>query len=131
MCIYVSMSISLLFFVFGVLWLSIYLYSSAYFVIHHVIQCGIDYLILYSFFLFPSNMNFDTGWGDTRFEATARPMSLQHDATSTSRVSTGSSSESEAQSTISSNSVKSNNNKDKKTGMFRLFSKKKRSSQPN
>lgn len=74
---------------------------------------------------------FFSGWGNTRFEAPARPISLQHDATSTSRVSTGSSSESEAQSTISSSSVKSNNNKDKKTGMFRLFSKKKRASQQN
>lgn len=74
------------------------------------------------------------GWGSTRFDAPARPLSLQHDSsTSISRMSAESSSESEAQSTISGNSVKSGSSKDKdkdkKSGMFRLFSKKKRSSQ--
>lgn len=70
------------------------------------------------------------GWGATRFDANTRPLSLQHD-TSSSRVSAESSSESEAQSTISAGSVVSNSgkDKDKKSGMFRIFSKKKRSSQ--
>lgn len=70
------------------------------------------------------------GWGSTRFDANTRPLSLQHD-TSSSRVSAESSSESEAQSTISASSVLSggSKDKDKKSGMFRLFSKKKRSSQ--
>lgn len=77
-----------------------------------------------------------TGWGSTRFDSAGniRPLSLQHDSAS-SRMSAESSSESEAQSTISGNSVKSggskDKDKDKKTGMFRLFSKKKRASQPN
>lgn len=69
------------------------------------------------------------GWGSTRFDAITRPLSMQHDTTS--RVSAESSSESEAQSTISASSVMSSGSKDKdkKSGMFRLFSKKKRSSQ--
>lgn len=79
------------------------------------------------------------GWGNTRFEVTnTRPLSLQHDTSSSmSRISAESSSESEAQSTISGSSVKSGGSKDKDinkksgSGMFRLFSKKKRSSQPN
>lgn len=72
----------------------------------------------------------DVGWGSTRFDANTRPLSLQHDSSS-SRVSAESSSESEAQSTISASSVLSggSKDKDKKSGMFRLFSKKKRSSQ--
>lgn len=75
------------------------------------------------------------GWGSTRFDTgSARPLSLQHD-TATSRMSAESSSESEAQSVISSSGVMSGNgkdkDKDKKSGMFRLFSKKKRSSQPS
>lgn len=84
-------------------------------------------------FFFSSNR---LGWGATRFDANTRPLSLQHD-TSSSRVSAESSSESEAQSTISAGSVVSNSgkdkdkDKDKKSGMFRIFSKKKRSSQLN
>lgn len=73
------------------------------------------------------------GWGTTRFDANTRPLSLQHD-TPSSRMSAESSSESEAQSTISSSSVVSGSSKDKdkKSGsVFRLFSKKKRSSQPS
>lgn len=60
-----------------------------------------------------------------------RPLSLQHDVSS--RISAESSSESEAQSTISSSSVISGGSKekDKKSGVFRIFSKKKRSSQLN
>lgn len=75
-----------------------------------------------------------SGWGSTRFDANTRPLSLQHD-TPSSRMSAESSSESEAQSTISSSSVlsgSSSKDKDKKSGsVFRLFSKKKRSSQPS
>lgn len=72
------------------------------------------------------------GWGATRFDANTRPLSLQHEP-SASRISAESSSESEAQSTISTSSVVSggSKDKDKKSGMFRLFSKKKRSSQLN
>lgn len=74
------------------------------------------------------------GWGATRFDVNNRPLSLQHESSS-SRISAESSSESEAQSTISTSSVVSggskDKDKDKKSGMFRLFSKKKRSSQMN
>ncbi|XP_031639597.1 uncharacterized protein LOC116351612 isoform X2 [Contarinia nasturtii] len=65
------------------------------------------------------------GWGVTRFDANSRPLSLQHDISS-SRISAESSSESEAHSTISTGS------KEKKSGVFRMFRmNKKRSSQPN
>lgn len=66
------------------------------------------------------------GWGATRFDGSTRPLSLQHEPSS-SRFSAESSSESEAQSTLSTSSVVSGGNKDKRSGMFRLFSKKKRS----
>lgn len=84
------------------------------------------------FLQIPQLICFFLGWGTTRFDANTRPLSLQHDTTS-SRISAESSSESEAQSTISTSSVVSSGgkDKDKKSGMFRLFSKKKRSSQMN
>lgn len=72
------------------------------------------------------------GWGPSRFDANIRPHSPQH-LSSCSRISAESSSESEVQSTISASSAISSGSKDKekKSGMFRLFSKKKRSSQSN
>lgn len=87
------------------------------------------------------------GWGQHRFDGLPqRPVSMptgphtaQHDASSTaSRMSAESSSESEAHS-VSSLGKGTNGNKeaggaggskDKKSGMFRFLSKKKRSSQP-
>ncbi|XP_055309165.1 spectrin beta chain, non-erythrocytic 1 isoform X4 [Sitodiplosis mosellana] len=79
-----------------------------------------------------NQQHFKMGWGATRFDANTRPLSLQHEPSS-SRISAESSSESEAQSTISTSSVVSggSKDKDKKSGVFRLFSKKKRSSQLN
>lgn len=74
----------------------------------------------------------EKGWGTTRFDAdNVRPSSYQHDPNS-SRMSAESSSESEAHSVISSNSVISssgNKDKERKSGVFRLFSKKKKSNQ--
>lgn len=72
------------------------------------------------------------GWGNTRFDAdNIRPSSYQHDPMA-SRMSAGSSSESEAHSVISSSSVLSgvsSKDKERKSGVFRLFSKKKKSNQ--
>lgn len=63
------------------------------------------------------------GWGSARFDVNMRPIPIHQDS---SRISAGSSSESEAHSTISRDSI-GNKDKEKKSGMFRLFSKKKRS----
>lgn len=67
------------------------------------------------------------GWGTTRFESN-RPVSLQPDSISFSRVSAESSSESEAQSISSVSGVKGSSSKgtkeERRSGMFRIFGRK-------
>jgi len=68
---------------------------------------------------------FCTGWGNTRFESN-RPVSLQPDSISFSRVSAESSSESEAQSISSVSGVKGSKGtkEERRSGMFRIFGRK-------
>ncbi|XP_017070971.2 spectrin beta chain, non-erythrocytic 1 isoform X2 [Drosophila eugracilis] len=65
------------------------------------------------------------GWGNTRFESN-RPVSLQPDSISFSRVSAESSSESEAQSISSVSGVKGSKGtkEERRSGMFRIFGRK-------
>ncbi|XP_052847528.1 spectrin beta chain, non-erythrocytic 5 isoform X3 [Drosophila gunungcola] len=66
------------------------------------------------------------GWGNTRFESN-RPVSLQPDSISFSRVSAESSSESEAQSISSVSGVKGSSKgskEERRSGMFRIFGRK-------
>ncbi|KAL7733152.1 hypothetical protein ACLKA6_004671 [Drosophila palustris] len=64
------------------------------------------------------------GWGTSRFESN-RPVSLQPDSISFTRVSAESSSESEAQSISSVSGVKGSKSKDeRRSGMFRIFGRK-------
>ncbi|XP_032575448.1 spectrin beta chain, non-erythrocytic 5 isoform X5 [Drosophila sechellia] len=66
-----------------------------------------------------------SGWGNTRFESN-RPVSLQPDSISFSRVSAESSSESEAQSISSVSGVKGSKGtkEERRSGMFRIFGRK-------
>lgn len=74
-------------------------------------------LKLYLFFI-------SSGWGTSRFEGN-RPVSLQPDSISFSRVSAESSSESEAQSISSVSGVKGSKSKEeRRSGMFRIFGRK-------
>ncbi|XP_055376264.1 spectrin beta chain, non-erythrocytic 1 isoform X2 [Condylostylus longicornis] len=77
-----------------------------------------------------NNNNDLTGWGPTRHDP-GRPISLQHDGTSMSRVSAESSSESEAQSISSISGVKGGGNRDRRSGMFRIFTRKDRNKKPS
>ncbi|XP_036670450.3 spectrin beta chain, non-erythrocytic 5 isoform X3 [Drosophila suzukii] len=80
-----------------------------------------------------SNVNYSSsgassngnGWGNTRFESN-RPVSLQPDSISFSRVSAESSSESEAQSISSVSGVKGSKGtkEERRSGMFRIFGRK-------
>ncbi|XP_020812650.1 spectrin beta chain, non-erythrocytic 1 isoform X1 [Drosophila serrata] len=74
-----------------------------------------------------SNGNEIGGWGTSRFESN-RPVSLQPDSISFSRVSAESSSESEAQSISSVSGVKGSSSKgtkeERRSGMFRIFGRK-------
>lgn len=70
------------------------------------------------------HIHFRTGWGNSRFESN-RPVSLQPDSISFTRVSAESSSESEAQSISSVSGVKGSKSKDeRRSGMFRIFGRK-------
>ncbi|XP_053955094.1 spectrin beta chain, non-erythrocytic 5 isoform X2 [Anastrepha ludens] len=71
-----------------------------------------------------NNNNNNNGWGTSRFDGN-RPVSLQPDSISFSRVSAESSSESEAQSISSASGVKGSKSKEeRRSGMFRIFGRK-------
>lgn len=81
-------------------------------------------ILLYSYHTHLPPLIILTGWGNSRFESN-RPVSLQPDSISFTRVSAESSSESEAQSISSVSGVKGSKSKDeRRSGMFRIFGRK-------
>lgn len=90
--------------------------------LHQLSLAPYDSLIFISYS--PFSLIILTGWGNSRFESN-RPVSLQPDSISFTRVSAESSSESEAQSISSVSGVKGSKSKDeRRSGMFRIFGRK-------
>ena len=106
------------------IFLHIFLMQHAYALNNEKLICKtfIDFFYLLMFFFLIYNI---TGWGTSRFES-SRPVSLQPDSITLSRVSAESSSESEAQSISSVSGVKgsSKTKEDRRSGVFRIFGRK-------